>query len=286
MAKRKISAKEAVADIRSGMSDSVVMKKFGLSEEGLQSLYDKLVHAGFIDLSEVEGRLPGYLGTVVISESAVGRVRAEDKYGHQLPKSKPAPVINAQGAARDVRSRMDDSALMQKYRLTPKGLQSLFDKLLAAGLITRIDMDRRTLGFDHTVDLRELTLDFGDALAQLGLDGRKPPTGVTEARPQPPTENTVVHDSLPRAASPDRTDEKRREAAHWGAATFETRWYNKAFIVLLLLIGLFPLGLYALYRNSTFSAGIKALILVAWVALAITCLVLLSGKILPWLGLG
>jgi hypothetical protein len=38
--RRKISAKEAVSDIRSGMDDATLMKKYGLSPDGLQSLYE------------------------------------------------------------------------------------------------------------------------------------------------------------------------------------------------------------------------------------------------------
>ncbi len=36
MSKKTISAKQAVADVRSGMDDSDLMKKFGLSPEGHQ----------------------------------------------------------------------------------------------------------------------------------------------------------------------------------------------------------------------------------------------------------
>ena len=42
MERRKISARAAVADIRSGMDDIALMKKYGLSANGVQSLFDKL----------------------------------------------------------------------------------------------------------------------------------------------------------------------------------------------------------------------------------------------------
>jgi hypothetical protein len=54
MAKRKISAKEAVAAIRLGMDDSALMKEYGLARSGLQSLFDKLVTGGYLDLAEVK----------------------------------------------------------------------------------------------------------------------------------------------------------------------------------------------------------------------------------------
>ena len=69
MEKKKISAKEALADIRSGMSDADLMSKYLLSNAGLQSLFDKLVTAGYIDLAEILARTPTFLGTVDIPES-------------------------------------------------------------------------------------------------------------------------------------------------------------------------------------------------------------------------
>ena len=75
--KKAIKAKEAVADIRSGMDDAALMEKYHLSSEGLQSLFDKLVTGGFIDLSEIARRLPGFLGVVAISESCPRGTRAK-----------------------------------------------------------------------------------------------------------------------------------------------------------------------------------------------------------------
>ncbi len=67
--KKKISAKDALADIRSGMSDANLMSKYLLSNAGLQSLFDKLVTAGYIDLAEILARTPTFLGTVDIPDS-------------------------------------------------------------------------------------------------------------------------------------------------------------------------------------------------------------------------
>jgi hypothetical protein len=279
MAKKRISAKEAVADIRSGMSDSAVMKKFNLSEEGLQSLYDKLVQAGFIDLAEVQGRLRGYFGTVVVSESVVGKIKREQEESLPVPKIKTAPVINAQEAARDVRSLMDDETLMQKYRLSRRSLDSLLTKLTAASLVTQADLDRRRFGIDHTVDLREETLDFGDALAKLGMDRSPIPTAIKETPPHPPPQSTVARDTPSRAASSSQPPERIVSIVHSGAEDSVRPWYDRAPNIILLLIVIFPVGLYGLYRNSTFSGTLKVMLVVAWVLLAIACLVILSGKI-------
>jgi hypothetical protein len=285
MPKRRISAKEAVADIRSGMSDAAVMKKFSLSEEGLQSLYDKLVQAGFIDLAEVQGRLRGYFGTVVISESAVGRIKREQTESRQVPKTRSAPVINAQEAARDVRSLMDDEALMEKYRLSRRSLDSLLTKLTAAGLVTQADLDRRRFGIDHTVDLREETLDFGDALAKLGLDRSQNPTAIEETGPQLPTQITVTPEIPRREATSQPRHEQNVPIVHSRAQNSVNPWYDKPPYVVILLIVLFPLGLYGLYRNSTFSGTLKVVILASWFILASACLLFISGMTPAWPGL-
>jgi len=56
--KRKIRAKEIVNDIRSGMTDSQLMEKHGLSSKGLQSIFKKLVDAKAIRLRELFKRTP------------------------------------------------------------------------------------------------------------------------------------------------------------------------------------------------------------------------------------
>jgi hypothetical protein len=274
MAKRKVSAREAVADIRQGMDDPALMKKYNLSTRGLQSLFDKLVAGGYIDLAEIEGRIPGFLGTVVISESVLAGKHAERETRHQQPDSKPSVVIFAQQAARDIRSGMDDSALMEKYRLSPKGLKSLFDKLISAGAITRLDVDRRGMD-DHTVDLKEDMLSLGIALKPFDRGPTEPSTSRTTGQPDQSKVSPVAKDSFPpRAASLDKEEEKKK-AIEQQVRTFDTFWYDDPLIVMLVLIDVFPVGFYALYRNSTLSTMMKAFIVAAWILLATVCLILI-----------
>jgi hypothetical protein len=47
--------------------------------------------------------------------------------------------IDAREALRDIQSGMDDSALMQKYHLSTRGVQSLYAKLVEAGLIRALN---------------------------------------------------------------------------------------------------------------------------------------------------
>ncbi len=52
--KRRINAKDAVKDIRSGMADSDLREKYGLSATGLDSLFTKLVGAGLLQQHELD----------------------------------------------------------------------------------------------------------------------------------------------------------------------------------------------------------------------------------------
>jgi hypothetical protein len=55
---RKISAKEFLADARSGMTDLGLMDKYDLSSPTVQSLFRKLVESGLMSREELEERLP------------------------------------------------------------------------------------------------------------------------------------------------------------------------------------------------------------------------------------
>jgi hypothetical protein len=57
--------------------------------------------------------------------------------------SMAAPELNAKEVLESIRSGMDDVTLMERYHLSPKGLQSLFRKMVAAGLLEQSDIDRR-----------------------------------------------------------------------------------------------------------------------------------------------
>lgn len=59
MSKPTVNAKEAAADIRSGMNNAALMEKYRVTETGLRSLMTKLVKAGLLEQSELDARLPG-----------------------------------------------------------------------------------------------------------------------------------------------------------------------------------------------------------------------------------
>jgi hypothetical protein len=167
--KKSISAKQALSDISSGLDDSALMRKYNLAPEGLQSLFDKLISGGFITLADLQERMPGFLDTVVISGPS------NDKPDEQSPvESRPAVSKTeawkaALEAAADVKAGLDDFALMSKYRLSAKGLRSVFDKLIALGLLTQADIDERDLECQsHTVTLSVNEFEFGAELECMG----------------------------------------------------------------------------------------------------------------------
>ncbi|MBI5251283.1 MAG: hypothetical protein HY912_17480 [Desulfomonile tiedjei] len=43
--KRSISVSEITADLKSGIPDAELMKKYGLSEDGLKKVFDRLLRA-------------------------------------------------------------------------------------------------------------------------------------------------------------------------------------------------------------------------------------------------
>lgn len=155
MAKRKIDAKEAVHYIRLGLDDYALMARYNLSAQGLQSLFRKLVVAGAISQAELDAR--SYLSaTIPIPVDEEEEVLEEA----QAPKEArlPQQVVEI---IRDVRAGMGDSDLMTKYQLSSRGLQRLFEKLMAAKLITQADLDKRVTTMEATVDLMWLIKELG-----------------------------------------------------------------------------------------------------------------------------
>jgi DNA-binding HxlR family transcriptional regulator len=66
-------------------------------------------------------------------------------------------TINAKHFVKDIRSHMTEAELMDKYRLSARGLESVLKKLLEAGLITKSEYDWRPGDYEDTVTL---DLDF------------------------------------------------------------------------------------------------------------------------------
>jgi ankyrin repeat protein len=66
MPRNKISAREVLTDVRSGMDDAALMEKYRLSAAHLQNLFKKLVEAQVLKQSELDSRITMFEGTVEV----------------------------------------------------------------------------------------------------------------------------------------------------------------------------------------------------------------------------
>jgi hypothetical protein len=64
--------------------------------------------------------------------------------------------IHARSFVDDLRSGMTDSALMEKYKLTARGLHSAFRKLVAANVVQPSELVGRHLEYDETIDVNDI----------------------------------------------------------------------------------------------------------------------------------
>jgi len=91
--------------------------------------------------------------------------------GMEMAKRK----IRARDIVNDIRAGLEDGALMHKYRLTAKGIQRIFLKLLESNLITQVELSSRMSQHDDTAeieDLREFPRNY-PALSVTVYDGSK-----------------------------------------------------------------------------------------------------------------
>ena len=160
MGKRQIRIREAIADVRAGMTDTELMDKYQLAAKGLQSLLNKLVASQLITLKEIERRMPGLMQSASLRDDPGSANEEAWKIRRTKPGEGTGQSITAADAVAKIKAGMTDSELMDTYRLSSKGLQDLFDKLVKAKLISRDEIDRRMPTMDQTVDLRGMLDDL------------------------------------------------------------------------------------------------------------------------------
>ena len=110
MSTKTIIPREFVKDILAGMSDAGLQEKYRVSENDFYA----------------------YKATVL---DFIAKKQAQE--------SKRRIEINAKQFLADLRSGFDDEALMIKYGLLPRQLQSAFRKMIKAGLITALEISNR-----------------------------------------------------------------------------------------------------------------------------------------------
>jgi hypothetical protein len=127
-----MKAHQFVADVRAKMSDETLQKKYGFSSRKFY-LY---------------------------KASALDIIAKED-----AQKPKRSIRISAKEFLTDIHSGMDDEALMIKYGLLPRQLQSAFRQIINAGLATPMELSKR-LSITKS-QVREAFVEVGKAIAEL-----------------------------------------------------------------------------------------------------------------------
>jgi hypothetical protein len=61
-------------------------------------------------------------------------------------------TLNAKEVLDDIKAGMDNAALMGRYQLSEKGLQSLFKKLVDGGVLKQQELDGRTLAPEKAIE--------------------------------------------------------------------------------------------------------------------------------------
>jgi uncharacterized protein (DUF433 family) len=150
MTTRRIKAREALEDIREGMDDIALMKKYRLSAQGLQSLFMQLGEAGIIKhlnahevLADLRSGISSdnlmekyRLSTAGIQSLFQELDRAGLFKGRAEENGVPAKVvININHIVEDIKSGLTKAELMQKYRLSSRALRWVSMTLVTTGAI-------------------------------------------------------------------------------------------------------------------------------------------------------
>ena len=118
MQKRQIKANQILTDIVVGMDDESLMQKYDLSRQALLKAMTKLVWEGLLPPTVLARRKS------LIKNVLKGRQRR----------------IVAKEVVEDLRSGMSEPALMEKYRLSAKSLQRLFERLVDSNVIGHAEL--------------------------------------------------------------------------------------------------------------------------------------------------
>jgi hypothetical protein len=125
MSEREISFWEVLKFMKLG-DHAALKEKYNLSEEGLQDLYKQLAQAGFLERT----------GQDFI-------VSAKRK-------------IDARELVAGIRSGVTDVELMEKYKLSSRGLQRVFTKLVDSGALMADDLSGLSISHVDSVTLQNV----------------------------------------------------------------------------------------------------------------------------------
>ena len=126
MSGREISLWEILKFMKLGADHATLKRKYNLSEEGLQDLYRQLAEAGFLEWTGQE-----------FIVSAKRRIDTKELVA-------------------DIRSGVTDVELMEKYKLSSRGLQRVFTKLVDSGAVMADDLSGRSISHVDSVTLQKV----------------------------------------------------------------------------------------------------------------------------------
>jgi hypothetical protein len=126
MSGREILLWEVLKFMRLGADHATLKRKYNLSEEGLKDLYRQLAEAGFLEWTG--------------EEFIVAAKRS----------------IDTKDIVADIRSAVTDVQLMEKYKLSSRGLQRVFTKLVDSGLVMSADLSGRSISYHDSVTLKNV----------------------------------------------------------------------------------------------------------------------------------
>jgi hypothetical protein len=157
MEKIKVNGKAIVGDIKARASLISLMEKHGLSYSSLLKTRDILLEKGLVTREELE-------------------------YLH-LADTPRRTTVPAKEFLASFRERPDDFHLMERFRLTPKDLRRIYEKLIQAGLLSEYEYNCR--------DRKAPELE-------------EPSTNLSEAS----TEVTLLRSAFDRGGGTDRIEEE------------------------------------------------------------------------------
>lgn len=177
-----------------------------------------------------------------------------------MPKRK----IPAKQAVADIRSGMPDAALMEKYRLSAKGLQTLFSKLLEANLLAQSELDNRAEG--KSLDRPKETPRPTEPVAESpGRETAPEPEPPVSPEPLAAKEEHGDQPAAPESEFPEREDAEQAES--------DRKWHEHWSAVVAFLVLFFPLGLYLLWKSRSLRIATKTVLTVFVTGLAAAAIV-------------
>jgi len=122
--KPKLSTLSVLKDLDRNLSDQELMIKYGISRRGLSSMFRKLLRKGLVTREALAKRMGVAHDKIALLLDVMGSVERK-------------VTVDAASVLKDLDENMSDEELMLKYRLSPKGLESLMRKLYKNKLVSK-----------------------------------------------------------------------------------------------------------------------------------------------------